>query len=320
MEEPNKNPEVNSLETDPTAAASEAAKVEDSKKDDKKPSKKGSIVQRIIGHFNIYFLIFLLLVIIIAVVTFISYNRQKNNLTPVDIPSQQLDESAFGQIQSGDSSVGDAKQTLTVQSNAIFSGQVLARNDLEIAGNLKVGQTLNLPGLIVSGDSTLDQIQAKQLSLEGDAIIQGQLSVSRNLTVNGTGSFSGPVSAPTISVDSLQLSGDLQFTRHIDAGGATPSKTNGSALGNGGTASVSGTDTAGSIAVNTGGSAGAGCFVTLRFVAAFSNTPHVVVTPVGANGGAVNFYVVRSVSEFSVCTSNSPPSNSNFGFDYIVID
>jgi cytoskeletal protein CcmA (bactofilin family) len=326
MEQPEQDDDINALETLETpeggdaktaAPSSGAPKIEPK---NPKKSRTHGFLKRITEHFNIYFLIFLLLVVVTVAATIISYNRQKNETAPEDIASQQLDENAFGQLQSGDTSVGDPKQTLTVQSNTIFSGQVLARSNIEIAGELKVGGALNLSGLVVSGDSTLNQIQANELSLSGDANIQGQLDVSRGLTVAGGASFGGPISSPLISVDALQLNGDLQFTRHIDAGGPTPSKASGGALGSGGTVSVSGTDTAGTIKVNTGGGATSGCFVTITFARSFGETPHVVVTPIGANAAGINYYVNRGTTDFQVCTTNNPPSNSNFAFDYIVIE
>lgn len=314
MEE--KESEINSLESQSDEGNQEKKPVTESSK---KP-KKGSVFKRVIEHINIYLLIFIFIVIVVSGITYVSYQRQQNEITPDAIPSQQLNEEAFGQLQAGDASVGDPKQTLTVQSNSIFTGQVLARGDVEVAGALKVGGTLNLSGLIVDGNSTFDQIQANEVNITGDSNLQGQLSVGGALVVTGGASFGAPISAPAISVESLQLSGDLQFTRHIDAGGPTPSQSSGNGLGSGGTVSVSGTDTAGSVSVNTGGSAGAGCFVTVRFAAAFSATPHVVVTPIGANAAAIQYYVNRTTTEFSICAANNPSSNSNFGFDYIVID
>jgi hypothetical protein len=121
-------------------------------------------------------------------------------------------------------------------------------------------------------------------------------------------------------VQSLQLSGDLQITRHIDAGGGTPGKSDGTALGNGGTSSVSGTDTAGTVTINTGGSPSTGCFATITFTNRFSGTPHVVVTPVGSAAGGLNYYINRSASNFSICATNSAPAGQTFSFDYIVID
>jgi hypothetical protein len=91
-------------------------------------------------------------------------------------------------------------------------------------------------------------------------------------------------------------------------------------LGAGGTVSVSGTDTAGTITINTGGSPAVGCFVTITFTQKFNATPHVVVTPVGSAGGGLNYYVNRSASDFSLCTTNPAPGGANFSFDYIALD
>src|SRR5690606_26012408 len=130
--------------------------------------------------------------------------------------------------------------------------------------------------------SSFDQIQGNSISISGDANIQGQLTVQQTLTTTGGASFGGPISAPQITVQSFQLTGDLQIIRHIDAGGGTPGKSDGNALGAGGTSSVSGTDTAGTITINTGGGPGPGCMITVIFAQPFNGTPHVVVTPVGS--------------------------------------
>lgn len=274
----------------------------------------------LIGHFNIYLLIFILIVIFVSAFTYASYLKQKHDDSAPTTPTQALTADALKQLKNSDTSVGDPKQTLTVQSNAIFTGKVLVRDDIDIAGTLKVGGTLNLTGLIVSGTTSLDQIQGNKLSIAGDSNIQGQLTVQRGLTISGGASFGGNISAPTISVQSLQLSGDLQFNRHIDAGGSTPSGTPGGALGNGGTVSIGGTDTAGTVSVNTGSSPAAGCFITVTFTKSFNAQPHIAITPVGASAALLNYYVSRTPTGFSVCTANSAPGGANFAFDYIVID
>jgi hypothetical protein len=94
----------------------------------------------------------------------------------------------------------------------------------------------------------------------------------------------------------------------------------GSAVGSGGTASLGGSDTAGSITINTGGGTGAGCFATVNFVRKFNSTPHVIVTPVGSGAAGLGYYITRSTSDFSVCTTTPAPSGQTFGFDYFVVD
>jgi hypothetical protein len=289
----------------------------------KKTDKKGlsKKVHALLGRFNIYLLLFILSVLLVGAFTWAQFLKQRAEDSAPTTPTQELDATALKELKNRDTSVGDPQQTLTVQSNAIFNGQVLIRDGLDIAGSLKIGQTLNLTGLIVSGNTSLDQIQGNSLSISGDSNIQGQLTIQRGLTVSEGASFGGAISAPIISVDSLQLSGDLTFNRHIDAGGPTPTSTSGGGLGNGGTATLSGTDTAGTIAINTGSSPLPGCFISITFARSFNGQPHIVVTPIGGSAANLNYYVQRLGSNgFSLCTANSAPAGVNFSFDYIVID
>jgi hypothetical protein len=83
---------------------------------------------------------------------------------------------------------------------------------------------------------------------------------------------------------------------------------------------VSGSDTAGFININTGGAPSAGCFITVNFASRFNSTPRVLVTPVGSDSGALNYYVNRSSTSFSVCVATVPPAFASFGFDYFVLN
>ena len=272
------------------------------------------------SRLNIYLLLFILIVVLAGFVVFIGFQRSKKELSSPTINTTPLDQEALDQLNGSDASVGDPKQTLSVESNAIFSGTVLVKGGLEVAGAIKVGGPLNLPGITVSGSSNFDQIAANELSVAGDTTIQGAANIQGNLTVGGSAQFGGPISAPQISVGSFVVEGDLAISRHIDAGGGTPGLTNGNALGSGGTASVSGTDTSGTVAVNTGGGPGAGCFATISFRSQFSATPHVVITPVGAAAAGLNYYVTRNTGSFQICSTNAAPAGANFAFDYVVID
>ncbi|MEO6513785.1 MAG: hypothetical protein ABIR37_03785 [Candidatus Saccharimonadales bacterium] len=286
------------------------------------PAAQSNIFTRVLRHFNVYLLMFILVVIVALVVTVVSYlynkSQNENNTT---IKTQSLSQSALDQLANSDVTVGDAKQVLSVQSNAVFAGKVLVRDTLEVAGGLQVGGSLTLTGIKVAGTSVFDSVQVtKDLAVTGNTSIQGQLSIQKSLAVNGGGTFNGPISATQISTGSLQLAGDLNLTHHITAGGATPSRSNGTALGGGGTVSLSGSDTAGSITINTGSSPSTGCFVTINFTAKFNSTPHIVVTPVGSAAGGLAYYINRSTSNFSVCTNSSAPGGATFGFDYIAFD
>lgn len=280
----------------------------------------GKRIQGLITHVNIYVLLFLFIIVLAVGLVLVGIQRNKKAAAPTTVNTQTLNADELKELTEGEQKVGDPKSTLAIESNAIFSGKVLIRDSLDVAGTIKVGGSLSLPGISVSGESNFDQIQANNLNITGNTQIQGQLNVQKGITSSGGATFGGPVSAPQLTVQSLQLSGDLQISRHIDAGGGTPGKSDGSALGSGGTVSVSGTDTAGTITVNTGGGPGAGCFVTVNFVQKFSNTPHVVITPVGSSAAGLNYYISRTSSNFSVCTTNAPGGGQSFSFDYIAID
>lgn len=288
--------------------------------DPAKNKKKTSLVQLIMGKFNIYLLLFILIVVLSVGLIFVGLQRDKKANTPATTDTTPLTQETIDQLKGSEAKVGDPKQTLSIESNAIFSGKVLVRDSLDVAGTIKVGGALSLPGISVAGSSSFDQVSANNLAVTGNTTIQGQLTVQQTLTVTGGASFGGPISAPQLSIENLQLNSDLQLNRHIDAGGGTPGKTDGGALGSGGTSSLSGTDTAGTITINTGSNTGAGCFITVIFNQKFNSTPHVVVTPVGINGAQLDYYITRNTSSFTLCTANAAPVGTNFSFDYIAID
>lgn len=310
--------------TEDTTNGQPAPSAENDSKNDKKKEKKKRRppnVKGLAGRFNVYFLLFLLIVVIAGVVTFISYQQNKKSAEKANeaVSTTPLSEEDLNKLRQTDVKVGDPKQILSVESNAVFAGKVLVRDSLEVAGTLKVGGPLNLPGISVSGISNFDQVQVNSLQISGSATINGQLNVQGGINVAGNLAVGGTISAGRLNIETLAVNQDLQLSRHIDAGGGTPGISGGSALGAGGTTSLSGTDTAGTININTGGGTVAGCFAFVTFTQRF-NSPHVVATPVGSGAGSLNYYINRSSTGFSVCSNNPAPAGQSFGFDYIVID
>ncbi len=285
-----------------------------------KKNKRSFSMSGIINRVNIYLLLFIFILVMAGIIVFISIQRSNSELTGSTLPTQELTAEELDSIRGSDAKVGDPKQQLTIESNTIFSGKILAKDSVDIAGSLKVGGELSLPGITVSGASSFDQIRGNELAIAGDASVQGALNVQQSLSVSGGATFGGPISAPIITIGSLQISNDLTFGRHLDAGGSTPGLSNGSALGNGGTASVSGTDTAGTVTINIGGGPGAGCFATIIFTQVFGGTPHITITPVGASAAGLNYYITRTTSQFSICSTNAAPGGSSFSFDWLAID
>jgi cytoskeletal protein CcmA (bactofilin family) len=281
-----------------------------------KPVKGGGPLKKILAVVNIYTAVFVLVILAAAAVVFVSIKPAKT----VDVtPLGKLSDQQLTALKSNSTIVGDPKQTLDIQSNTILEGQVLARSDFSVAGSLKVGGALSLPAITVTGSGNFAQIGTTgALSVGGDTNLQGQLSVQKNLTVTGTASF-GSLSVASLSITSLSVKSDFTLSKHIITAGGTPSRAGGTALGGGGTVSISGSDTAGSLSINTGGAPPAGLLVTVTFAQRFGATPHVVITPVGSAAAGLQYYINRDPSGFSIGTLNPPPAGANFGFDYIVI-
>jgi cytoskeletal protein CcmA (bactofilin family) len=286
-----------------------------------KPKKTGGVKQKL-RQFNLYLLMFVFILLISGVIIAVGYfQSQSANSNSSAVKTQTLTQSTLNKVASSDANIGNSQEVLNVDSSAVFAGQVLVRNDLQVAGSLEIGGTVALTNLTVGGTTSLGQLSvSKNLALSGNAAIQGAVAIAGSLQVNGAGTFSGALSANQLTTADLQLNGNLVLTHHISAGGPTPGHTSGPAVGNGGTATVGGSDTSGSVTVNTGSSPSAGCFITVNFSQAFDTTPHVVITPIGVAAGGLAYYVDRSSSSFSICDADNPPAGSSFAFDYFIVE
>lgn len=257
---------------------------------------------RFSSHWTIYVPIFAIIVIATAVGVILLYKHE--NTSQPSIAQQTLSPEQLSNLASSNNVIGSSNQVLTVQSSSIFNGQVLVRGQLQVAGQLQISQmSIN-----------------KNLSVAGNESVQGTLTLQSGLSVNGSGTFSGAVSSPQITTGSLQLNGNLTLTHHLIISGPIPNSSTGPDIGSGGTTSVSGSDTAGTVTVNTGGGPTAGCYLTVNFSTPFGSTPSVMLTPANASAASINYYVTRSSSNFSVCSASTPPSGQSFVFDYLVIE
>ena len=305
------------LEQDPSVQAAKAA---DIKAAEDPSAKKLSPIKKFFRKVKVYFLIFVLIVVAAGVIAVVNYlNSQKAPEEP-NIATQSLTQDALKQLANTDATVGSASQTLNIQGNAIIAGQTLTRGNLNVAGNFQSGGPITAPSITTSGAANLGTIQTNNLQVATDVAIQGKTTV-RDLNVAGTTSFSGAVTASEITVSQLILSGNavLRIPNHISFTGPSPGRSiNAGVLGSGGSASINGSDTTGTVNINTGGSPQPGCFVQITFAQKFSNQPHVLVSPVGAGAGQLQYYVDRNQSGFSICTNNAAPANHAFAFDYFV--
>lgn len=295
---------------------------------DSKPIKK-PLKQRfgeLFSRVNVYLLLFILLVIMTFLIAFVAYNSDKQSKTDSSIRGQILSESALSNLSANNTTVGDTKQTLTIASNSIFNGRVLVRENLDVAGTIRVGGSLSLTGLTVANTSNFEIVQvANNINVAGNGAVQGSLTVNGTFSAAGGASFGGPVTAPTFNVSALTLNQDLTLNRHIKTGGGQPnfSPAGTTANGAGGTFTGNGTDIAGTIDVKIGTgascSAGGTLIGSISFSSAYNTTPRIVITPVGSGVGSLSYYIARTNTGFSVGCTGGISSPSNFSFDYIVI-
>jgi hypothetical protein len=283
------------------------------------PPAKRSFIKKLWDKFNIYLVLFVF-VLILAIGIVVVLTAKSRQTAQKGIDSQGLTEDALKQLASTDITVGNSKQILTIQANTVFAGAVLIRSNLEVAGTLKIGGDLSLSDLVVTGTSKLGDADANNLSVAGAVTLNNTLTLRNGINASGRSSFNGELVANSIATGALTLNGDLKLTHHITAGGTIPAIERGAAVGGGGTVSLSGSDTSGSIAINTGSAPPAGCFATITFSEKFSNTPHVVITPVGSSTAGLDYYVTRSTTSFLICALNSAPAGQTLGFDYIVLN
>src|SRR4051812_16749120 len=198
-----------SIDTTSPDALSTASPVKDAPGEESEQKKKGvklpSAFKKFSHRFNIYLLFFVLVLVLAGAILVITAMASRSVKDPSAIGTQNLSSDTLKQLSNSDATVGDPKQVLNVQSNAVFADKVLVRGTLEVAGQIRVGGPLSIPGITVSGESNFDQLNVtKSSNVGGDSSIQGQLNVKRNLAVSGTGTFGGAVTAPQISTSTLQ--------------------------------------------------------------------------------------------------------------------
>jgi len=288
---------------------------------DGKPAKKPSALKKFFKRFNVYFLFFVLLIVIGGIFTTISYLNSRKVAPIPSVSSQSLNQSELKKLANSNATVGDSGETLTVQGNAVFSGNVLVRSDLDVAGTIESGGPLDVAQLTVSNSAILASTQISSLQVQNTALFSGLVTVQNGMNVAGNSSFTGNVSISNLTITNLTLASNAQLTvpNHIVFTGATPGRTiDFDVLGNGGSASIFGSDTSGTITINTGNNPLAGCFIDVRFNVPFSQTPNIVIFPINAAGGGTQYYAEGSPTDFHICTANAAAANQAFGYSYFI--
>lgn len=269
-----------------------------------------------------------LVIIVVGVIWYVERDREATTtIDGDDFTSSTLDEDGFAELAREQAEIDSTNQTLNVRANSVFDGTMLVRSSLEVQGQLRVGEDLSLNDITVSEQATLNNADvAEDLNVQGSAQLDGATTIQDSLTVNedlttaGSGSFGGQLSAETIEAGNLTFSGDLTMSGRVITGGEQTSAVSGGSIGGGGTVSVNGNDTAGSVNINTGNDPSAGTLAEISFGDGYGDTPRVNITPVGSPTGNLDWYVERTTDGFTIGVSSAPSSGSNYTFDYFVVE
>jgi cytoskeletal protein CcmA (bactofilin family) len=248
-----------------------------------------------------------------------------------------VSQAVLSKIGVNQGTIGDPGIQLTISPNTEFKGQVIVGGDISVAGKLHLNSVLiasdaTLTKLTV-GDATANTLTVsntgtfailnvqKQLTVLGTTQLQGVVTVTQLFTVNNNAniagglSVGGGISTAAITARSITTTSTLTISGHIITVGLAPSLGSGlSALGSNGTASISGNDAAGTVAVNIGTGAIAGFLASVTFRTPYPSTPRVVIGPVGDVG---SFYISRNNTGFSIFVHGGL-APGGYAFDYIV--
>ncbi len=224
-------------------------------------------------------------------------------IASVEIPASQLEK------LSSDSINVASDRVLT------FNAPIIAKQDLTVKGQTTLSD-LKITGQLILPTTAANSTLAGTTTFQGDVTAKGSIAVGGNLNTSGSGAFGGNLSANQLSVKSAQL-GTVTIG-HVQTSGTLPATSPGPGLGSGGSIHISGNDTAGTITMNTGSGAHAGDFASVIFKSGYTSTPHVVVSPVGIESAGGQYYVTRSVTQFSIGFKTIDPSSQSYTFDYFV--
>jgi hypothetical protein len=226
---------------------------------------------------------------------------KKTTATQITINTQSLDAGTLTKLtkQAGDTKT---KQELVISPDTVFENTVVVHD------TVKTDKGLAVTGALDVGSST---------NLQGSVVIGG------NLAVRGTLSVAGTLSADSLNVGALAItnltaSGSLNFGGHLIPTGAEPTVDTAIAAA-GGSVTVSGNDTAGTITITTGsGALLAGEMAVLHFHSGYKTVPKVQLTPVNVSAATMSYYATRSPGFFTVDIAAAPAANTSYVFDYLI--
>ncbi len=240
---------------------------------------------------------------------------------------QTLSEEDLRKLTDISANLGNSNQVLNIGANALFRGKADISGDLSVGGRFNANGPVTLSQLNITGTSALAGLNVgSNLIVAGTTTLQKGLTVSGLTAITGGLNVTGAVSASSlnttsISVQNITINGPLVIG-HLRTQGTTPTAA-GANLGSGGTANISGNDTAGRINITLGSNASTSATLTrltVTFRAAYSTTPRILLSPLSQYGATAAAYVVATGSNFQVRFADLTTQHrgETLSFDYFV--
>jgi hypothetical protein len=122
----------------------------------------------------------------------------------------------------------------------------------------------------------------------------------------------------------LDVDGEVRMKR-LKSAGVDPSIDTGACAGTGGTSSISGTDMAGEITLNTGTSpAGSSTCVTVSFTSSYGTAPRVLFSAANTNAGLLAsiapIYITSATGTFSLNSTVGLLGSTTYKWNYFVVE
>lgn len=218
-------------------------------------------------------------------------------------------------------------QTITINPNAHFDNGVtidkiltagaISTKALEITGPVSLDSANIKSNLFVGGGTTLQgTVEARnQLTVRG-ALTAANASFSGNLAVAGT-LTAGALSVGDLTSKNLITNGDLTVNGHLALLGGAASAVPGPGAGNG-SVRLEGNDTTGTIVISVGNAPVASEMAQIKFTRPYPGVPHVTITPIGQNAGALKWFANRAAGFLTIESLTAPLANTEYVFDYFV--
>ena len=173
--------------------------------------------------------------------------------------------------------------------------------------------------------STIGKALADFTGTEGSVMIQTNLSYydpSSGSQVQGQGSdFTDLNASGTATIANLTVTGtanfvDIVVNGHFITGGGQPTAL---ALASGGTATVEGTDTTGTLTITTGATPAVGGLVKVSFSKSYTAAPRVVISASSDTAADLRIYKDSATTGYVLINSKDAPApNTTYKFDYFI--